>query len=206
MSLDDTLTTGLPHYTNSTASRENYEPIYLNQYEVIITPPEPLNVSQDVIIISEQVKNVKSLPEITPLETVEQYYKFAKRTYADAKPKDTTHQFKIEFEVNLDRQLDMYVYNFFRAWADIIFNPETGSMGLKRDYVGSMNIFVTNKAREIFRKFTFNPIYIIKPFTQMELDYQSKKLYTFTVEFQADDWDEDRKGSKNISLDHKTNG
>ena len=30
---------GLPHFSNSTASRNNYEPVYLNQFEVIIQPP-----------------------------------------------------------------------------------------------------------------------------------------------------------------------
>jgi hypothetical protein len=30
---------GLPHFTNSRAAINNFEPVYLNQFEVIINPP-----------------------------------------------------------------------------------------------------------------------------------------------------------------------
>ena len=192
--MPDTITSGLPHYDNSTAAREEYEPIFLNQYEILFTPPPALNLSTQSIIITEQVKKIEGLPEITPIGFVEQWYKFAKRTYAGARPQDTTAELTIEFEVNLTHELDMYVYNYFRAWSDIIFDPMMGSMGLKRDYTGSMQVLIFNKAREIFREFRFNPVYLIDPLTQMDLDYLQDEIYKLTVKVKADAWKEIREG------------
>lgn len=193
--MPDLATTGLPHYENSSAARNKYEPVYLNQYEILFTPPPILNLGSESMVITEQVKKVEGLPEITPLGFVEQYYKFAKRTYANAKPEDTTAEITIDFEVNITYQLDMYVYNYFRMWADKIFDPMTGTLGLKRDYTGSMQILIYNKAREIFRDFRFDPVYLIDPFNKMDLDYVTDDIYIMTVKFKADSWTEVRESS-----------
>ena len=197
--MPDVVTTGLPHYDNSVAAREKYEPIFQNQFEILFTPPPQLNLATSAIVISEQVKKVDGLPEITPTAVVDQFYKFAKRTYAGAKPEDTTAELTIEFEVNLTHDLDMYVYNFFRLWADIIFDPMTGSQGLKRDYTGSMDILIFNKAREVFREFNFNPVYLMEPFNKMDLDYLNDSVYVFTLKFKADAWRESREGTGSVT-------
>jgi hypothetical protein len=181
---------GLPHYSNSQASTEAYEPLYLNQFEVVITPPSA--VTQDAAILLEHVKNVSGLPEITPVGTVEQFYKFAKRTYAAARPEDTTAQIEIEFEVNLDEDNSPYVYNILREWANIIFDPLTGAQGLKRNYTGEMYVAIFNKRGNIYREFRFKPVFLINNFNEMELDYVSDDIYRLTATFQADAWTETR--------------
>ena len=113
-----------------------------------------------------------------------------KRTYASAKPEDTTAELEMEFEVNLGASTDMYIYNTFRAWADLIFNPATGSQGLKKDYCGIMSVYIHNKARQVYREFTFDPVYLIEPLKQMDLDYQSDDIYILTVKLKADSWKE----------------
>jgi hypothetical protein len=55
---------GLPHWDNSRAAINYYEPIFQNQFEVIITPPA--SISQDVDILVEHVVSVDGLPEILP--------------------------------------------------------------------------------------------------------------------------------------------
>jgi len=191
----DKITTGLPHYDNSTSAREMDSPVFQNQFEILFEPPPALNLTTQSVIISEQVKKVDGLPEITPVGFVEQWYKFAKRTYAEARPKDTTAELTIDFEVNLTKDLDMFVYNYFRAWADMIYDPMVGSMGLKRDYAGAMQILIFTKAREIFRDFRFNPVYPIDPFNKMDLAYLQDDIYKMTVKFKADAWKEVREGT-----------
>lgn len=181
---------GLPHYSNSRAAMNNWEPLYLNQFEVIITPPS--SVTAGVGFLVEHVKKITGIPEITPVGSVEQFYKFAKRTYSAAKPEDTTAELEMDFEVNLGASDDMYIYNTLRSWADIHFNPETGSQGLKKDYVGTMSVLIHNKARTVYREFVFNPVYMIEPLKQMELDYQSDEIYVLTAKFKADAWKENR--------------
>jgi hypothetical protein len=181
---------GLPHYSNSRASMNNWEPLFLNQFEVIITPPQ--SVSAGVGFLVEHVKKISGLPEITPTSSVEQFFKFAKRTYSSAKPEDTTAELEIEFEVNLGAANDMYIYNTLRQWADIHFAPDTGAQGLKSQYVGTMSVLIHNKARQVYREFTFNPVYMIDPLKQMDLDYQSDEIYILTAKFKADAWKENR--------------
>jgi ferredoxin len=92
---------GLPHFKNSTAGPGKYEPIYLNQFEVIITPPPAVSgkIGFGNNLMLEHVLKVTSLPEYagSGSAVVIQNYKFSQRTYAPAKPAQTYHQFTIDF-------------------------------------------------------------------------------------------------------------
>ena len=184
---------GLPHFDNSRASTEYYEPVFLNQFEVIITPPSTITENVDILV--EQVKSIQGLPELTGVKTVEQFFKFAKRTYAEGKPPKTDAQLKIEFEVNLNEENDAYVYNTMRAWADLTFDPLNGRQGLKRDYVGQIYVAIFNKAQDIYREFRFTPAYLTDSLSVWNLDYAKNDIYKLTANFQCDTFKETRIGA-----------
>jgi hypothetical protein len=185
---------GLPYWTNSEASREFYEPIYQNQFEVILTPPAAIS-GPGVALLVEHVTKLSGLPEISsPGELAEQKYKFATRSYAGATPDKTTADLVLTFTVNLNNENDAYIYNVLRGWNDIVYDPLTGSQGLKRDYVGSMSVHVTNKTSEIFREWSFPSIIPASALKAIELDYTSKELYEVTVTYRSDQWTETRIG------------
>jgi len=184
---------GLPHFANSQAAINNYEPIYLNQFEVIITPPE--QITQNVELLVEHILTLKGLPELTPTDTVSQYYKFAVRKYAAAKPKQTDAQLTVTFEVNLNEDNDMYIYNILRGWSDIIYDPLNGRQGLKRDYIGEIYVAHFNKAGDIFREWKFSPVFMFGGLTETDLDYTGEEIYKLTAQFQADAFKETRIGS-----------
>ena len=190
MAISTTVGSGLPHYQNSQAAIKNWEPLYLNQFEVVITPPA--SVVAGVKFLVEHVKKLSGLPELTPVGTVEQYYKFAKRTYSASRPEDTTAELEIDFEVNLGESNDMYIYNTLRAWANLHFNPSDGSQGLKVDYAGSMSVIIHNKARKVYREFNFSPVYMMEPLKNMDLEYTSDEIFVLTAKFKADSWKENR--------------
>jgi hypothetical protein len=183
---------GLSHYNNSKAATNNYEPLFLNQFEVLITPPTAIT-GADILV--QQVKKISGLPELTPVGFVEQHYKWAKRTYAKPKPEDTTAELEIEFEVNLNDSNQMYVYNTIRQWSDVVFDPLTGKMGLKKDYIGQIDVVIHNKAQSIYRKFSFKPAYPIDPLKKMDLDYMSEEVYSLVVKFKCDAYTESREGA-----------
>lgn len=185
---------GLPHFDNSTASVNYYEPIFLNQFEVIITPPSSITGPNDGLLV-EHVTAISGLPELTGVDTVEQFYKFAKRTYATGKPKETTARLKIDFEVNLNEENDAYVYNTMRAWGDLTFDPLNGRQGLKADYVGEIYVAIFNKAQDIFREFRFSPAYLTGELSSMDLGYTKTDLYKLTANFQCDNFKETRIGA-----------
>jgi hypothetical protein len=195
---------GLPHFKNSTAGPGRYEPIYLNQFEVIITPPPAVKqyIGFTNNLTLEHVKSVSALPELAgnsggTLQT--QRYKFSERAYAAAKPTTTLHKFSIEFELNLNDDNNNYIYNAFRAWANLIFDPMTGAQGLKKDYAGTVaepavvQITQFNRTGLIFREFVFSPVFLDSgKFNEQKLDYAGDAIWSLTVPFVADRYVETR--------------
>jgi hypothetical protein len=192
---------GLPHFKNSTAGPAKYEPLYLNQFEVIITPPPAVagKIGFGNNLMLEHVLNVKNLPEYSGSGSavVLQNYKFSQRAYASAKPAQTYHQFTIDFEVNLNNNNDMYIYNALRAWSDVIYDPLTGRQGLKATYAeATIQVTQFNRTGVIYRDFVFGPVFIGPgKMTETVLDYtQDNQIYKLTAQFTADMYTESRVG------------
>lgn len=187
---------GLPHWDNSRAATNYYEPVFLNQFEVIITPPAVITDNVDLLV--EHVLTITGLPELTPPAVVEQTYKFARRSYSAAVPTTTVADLEIKFSINLNEDNNMYIYNILRGWADLAYDPLTGRQGLKRDYYGEIYVAVFNKAGDIFREFRFTPCIPQGGLTAMSLDYMSANLYEVTAKYRADSWKETRIGEIRI--------
>ena len=98
---------GLPHYQNSLFGINKYEPVYLNQFEVLITPPGPVLGGQ---ILVQQVTKLSGLEADKTPAPIQQRYKFAVRNYAGAKPDQTYFDLVLSFTVNLNDANSMYVF------------------------------------------------------------------------------------------------
>lgn len=186
---------GLPHFNNSIAARNNFEPVFLNQFEVTIVPPSAITLANTTFngesILTQQVKSLTGslAVDIQPAAPVTQYYKFAERRYAGGEPSTSDVQFSVAFEVNLNDSNSMQIYKILRQWSDLIYNPQTGAMGLKRDYVGTMVVSIFNKQGDVFRRITLNNCFLIEPLTSMPLSYeQGDALYTLDTTWKADYW------------------
>ena len=183
---------GLPHFTNSAAGVKLYEPVYLNQFEVLITPPASVTLANTRFrgegILTQQVKKISGLAvDIQPAGAASQFYKFAERRYAGGAPSDTSVAFSIDFEVNLNEQNSMIVYKIMRQWADLIYNPLTGAMGLKKDYVGSIVVSIFNKQGDVFRRISLNNCFLTADLNPMDLNYDAgETLYTLATSWKAD--------------------
>ena len=187
---------GLPHWDNSQAARAYYEPVFLNQFEVIITPPA--TISENTELLVEHVLKISGLPEFLTPATATQSYKFAKRAFAASAVDTTLTTLTVEFEVNLNDENNMYVYNILRGWGDLIYDPITGRQGLKKDYVGEIFVGVANKAGDIFREYRFSPAFLSEKINAMELDYNAAGLYKCTAKFMCDSYKETRVGQIEI--------
>lgn len=166
---------GLPHYSNSQAAINLFEPVYLNQFEVQIFPPAAVGGGD---LLLEHVKSISGLTLDKTPEPVFQKYKFAKRNYAGGKPATTYLDINMNFNVNLNETNSMYVFKTLRQWSDLIYNPLTGAMGLKRDYVGSMVISIFNKQGDVYRRVRCIDCFPTKPISAMSLSYdEGEALY-----------------------------
>ena len=178
---------GLPHYQNSLFGINKYEPVYLNQFEVLITPPGPVLGGQ---ILVQQVTNLSGLEADKTPAPIQQRYKFAVRNYAGAKPDQTYFDLVLSFTVNLNDANSMYVFKTLRQWTDLIYNPLTGAMGVKANYTGTMVISIFNKQGDVFRRITCKDCFPTTPLTVMELDYQAIDIYNVTMTWAVDYWDD----------------
>jgi hypothetical protein len=186
---------GLPHFTNSRAAINNFEPVYLNQFEVIINPPPGIPDSSTTFkgetILTQQVKSITGLAvDILPAANVEQNYKFATRRYAGGEPSTSDMTLSMEFEVNLNDANSMATYKILRQWSDLIYNPLTGAMGLKTDYVGSMVISIFNKRGDVFRRIRIPSCFLSEAINAMELDYENPAIYTISASWICDYWED----------------
>ena len=183
---------GLPHYRNSRAAMQKFEPLYKAQFEVLLTPPPA--VAGGWTLVMENVIKVSNITVNKQPEPVTQKYKSATRTFAGGIVADTTIKVSLDFEVNLDDSNSAYVYKALRKWCDLIYDPLTGRMGLKRDYVGGpMIINYFNKAGDIFRQIKAPVVFPVTPITGIgdEVDFTSNDIYKvegFTL--QVDYWEE----------------
>lgn len=186
---------GLPHFTNSRAAINNFEPVYLNQFEVIINPPAGIPDASTTFkgetILTQQVKSITGLAvDILPAANVEQNYKFATRRYSGGEPSTSDMTLTMEFEVNLNDANSMSTYKILRQWSDLIYNPLTGAMGLKTDYVGSMVISVFNKRGDVFRRIRIPSCFLSEAINAMELDYENPAIYTVSTSWICDYWED----------------
>lgn len=181
---------GLPHYRNSQASMARYEPLYNAQFEVLLTPP-PAVGGWDLVM--EQVLKVDGL-EVNKLPaTVEQKYKSATRTFAGGSIAGATFvDVKLDFEVNLNDSNSAYVYKALRQWTDLIYDPLTGRMGVKKDYTGGpMIINFFNKKGDIYRQIRFASVFPTSPLPMQTSDFNDNEIYRIQgFTFRADYWEE----------------
>lgn len=186
---------GLPHFTNAKAAINNFEPVYLNQFEVLINPPAGIVDASTTFkgepILTQQVKSITGLAvDILANGNVEQTYKFAQRRYAAGEPTTSDMNLTVEFEVNLNDANSMTVYKILRQWSDLIYNPLTGAMGVKNDYVGSMVISIFNKKGDVFRRIRIPSCFPSSPINSMDLDYENPAIYAVSQSWICDYWED----------------
>jgi hypothetical protein len=182
----------LPHYRNSTAAMQKYEPVYLNLFEITIQPPQGLP-NWTTPLLMEQVIKVGGLDtDKTPPAGIQQSYKGWTRSYANSKLDQTFLDITVDFEVNLDDANSMYMYKGLKSWCNRIFNPLTGEMSLKKDYAGGpMVLEAYTRTGDVFRRYTFDVVWPTTNINAIEFDYASTDKYTITgFTFRADYWND----------------
>lgn len=180
-----------PHYRNSTAAVGNYEPVYLNLFEVAIGGPSTMEWNGSLLM--EQVIKISGLDvDKVPPAGVLQTYKGWTRSYSNSKLDQTYVDIVMDFEVNLDDSNSMYMYKGLKRWCTKIFDPLTGAMSLKKDYAGGpMVIQAFNRAGDVFRTYTFNTVWPTTNINAIEFDYNSTDKFTISgFTFRADYYDD----------------
>lgn len=181
---------GLPHFKSSRVSRELWEPVYLNLFTVSIQLPSALQnnlaTTEDMNLLLEGVTKVDGLStNKVPDAGITQTYKFAQRRFANSGPNETTIDLTLDFEINVrgseEGSPDMYTLKILRMWDDLIYDPLTGTQGIKAEYVApSMDIVMHNKKGDPFWVWHCYYVWPKSSLPAPSLDY-SKKAEVYKV-------------------------
>jgi len=185
---------GLPHWKNSRAAQELYEVPYLNLFTVQISLPVGVgSTEENTNLLLENVQTVGGLESNSfPTTPVGQFYKWAERRFAGAKPDKTTMDVTLNFEVNLNRTPSAYVLKTLRKWNDLVYDPLTGRTGLKTDYVAPWSLITLyDRAANPYWQWKLYNVFPITALPPPELNYQSEEIYRIEgYTLACDSWDE----------------
>lgn len=179
----------LPHYSNDQTSRSGrqFEPVQANLFEVTVLPPAGVS---DAPLMLQHINSISGLELYKAVDAVEQKYKFSTRSFAGM-PDSTTADVTVNFSLNLNDANQAYLYKTMRQWYNNQYDPQTGAMGLKKDYVGTIVVVQFNRAGDIYRTVTLEDCFITSglPFTN-DLSYEDTAVQALEVTWRCDTWKE----------------
>lgn len=180
----------LPHYSNDQTSKKgkNFEPVLMNMFEVTILPPSSVSGSE---LLIQHVKGITGLELHKSPDAIVQKFKWSTRSFTGI-PADSQLDVTVSFTLNLNDANQMYLYKTLRDWYRSQYNPETGELGLKKDYVGQIVIVQFNRAGDIYRKITLSDCFInggVNPGT--DLNYDTAEPQEMEVQWRCDVWNEE---------------
>ena len=197
---------GLPHFRSSRVSMSLYEPVYENLFTVTIQLPDAIqsllgaSYEEEKNLVLEGVRKIDGLDTQKVPNTVEQKYKFASRRFAASGPTETTLDLSLDFEINVRHQVvggvasspSMYTLRVLRMWDDLIYDPLTGTQGLKIEYVApEMEIILHDKKGNPFWIWKCYHVFPNKKFNPPAISYDSKEIYKVSgYGLACDYWDE----------------
>lgn len=177
------------HYKNSRTSTSNDEPVYLTRFVCTFVLPEVLRPIYGTQALVEQIKRVGGLETDKLPETVEQAYRFHKRRFLGSVV-ETNVDLEMEFDVNVNDSNVMYPFDVLRAWQKLGYDPNTGAMTIKRDYVGQLLLELHDKLGNVLRRWFFRTIFPIVPTSGKELNYLEEAIYVPTMTFAVENYDD----------------
>lgn len=189
---------GLPHFRTSRVSMNMWEPVYQNLFTVTMQLPDAIRDDVDTDLFLEGITRIGGLEtNKVPGANATQHYKFAERRFADAGPDNTYINVTMDIEINLkgsiDGNPDLYQLKALRKWNDLIYDPLTGRMGLKAEYVApQVVITMHDKANQPYWQWTLYHVWPTTTLPAPDLNYMTKsevyKVSNYTLA--CDYWDE----------------
>ena len=183
----------LPHFTqlDMTGSpggpgTKPQEPVFLNLFEITFVLPTILTAQKrDAILMLENATNVKL--DLTPdIDTNEQRFKYSTRVFMNM-PKKTHTEFDIMFNVNVNESGSMETWNTLKAWYDLVWNSQNGSLHYKADVIGTIIVNQHDKKGLVLRRVTFQNAQI-KGVDSADLKWESSDIWGAAAKFVADYW------------------
>ena len=183
----------LPHYVqlDMTGSpggpgTKPQEPVYQNLFEITFILPTILQAQKrDALLMLEQATNITL--DLTPdITTTTQRFKYSTRVFMKT-PEKTDTSFDIVFNVNVNDVGSMESWNTLKAWYDLVWNSQNGSLHYKADIIGTIIVNQHDKKGLVLRRVTFQNVQITNV-SSAELKFDATDIWSATAKFVADYW------------------
>jgi hypothetical protein len=154
------------------------EVMYLNLFEITFVLPTILQAQgRNALLMLENATSV-------PIKTTEdfdigaemQHFKYSTRQYLKT-PEKTSGDFDIKFNVNVNEQGSMEVWNTLKAWYDLVWNSQNGWLHYKSDIIGTVIVNQHDKKGVIIRRVTYQNAQLHK-LSGYDLDWTSASIWT----------------------------
>jgi hypothetical protein len=183
----------LPHFTqiyvNDSPGGPGSNPeevIYLNLFEITFFFPVILQAQgRDPFHTLQQASSVDL--DLTPgIEVITQQFKYSTRAFMKT-PAKTHVEFKIKFNVNQNQNGNMEIWDQLKAWYDIVWNSQNGTLHYKSDIIGTIIVNQHDKKGVVIRRVTFQNVQI-KGVATYTLDWTATEIFSTDADFVADYW------------------
>lgn len=183
----------LPHFTQllMTGSpggpgTKPQEPVYNNLFEITFILPTILQAQgRDPILMLQQATTV-NLDLTKDIDIKDQRFKYSTRAFVTV-PSQTHIEFDIKFNVNVNEQGSMETWNTLKAWYDLVWNSQNGTLHYKSDIIGTLVVNQHDRKGVIIRRVTFQNTQI-RGIDGMSLDWSNNDIWSATARFVADYW------------------
>jgi hypothetical protein len=190
----------LPHYTQisnvGTPGGPGTLPdevVYTNLFEITFVLPVILTAqSRTPLLLLENATKI-DLSNLTSFEigTKEQRFKYSTRQFQTT-PAKTSGEITIPFQVNVNQAGSMEVWNTLKAWYDLVFNSQNGTLHYKSDLIGTIMVNQHDKKGVVLRRVTFQNVQISK-LGGWALDWASNEIVqsvdaTFLYDYFVDEY------------------
>ena len=151
----------LPHFTQLLMTGSPGGPgtkpdevVYLNLFEITFIFPTILQAQgRDPIMQLQQASSVDFM--LTPdIQVKDQRFKYSTRAYMTM-PEKTHIDFSIKHNVNVNDKGNMITWNTLKAWYDVVWNSQNGTVNYKSDIIGTIIVNQHDKKGVVLRRVTF---------------------------------------------------
>ncbi len=157
----------LPHYTQISNVGSPGGPgtlpdeiVYLNLFEITFVLPNILTAQgRNTLLLLENATNIDMNLTQFDIGQKEQRFKYSTR-YFNTTPTKTAGEFSIKFQVNVNQAGSMETWATLKAWYDLVFNSQNGSLHYKSDCIGTVIVNQHDKKGVVLRRVTFQNVQI----------------------------------------------
>jgi hypothetical protein len=184
----------LPHFTQllMTGSpggpgTKPQEPVYKNLFEITFIVPTILQAQgRSAIMLLQQATSI-DLNLTEDIERATQRFKYSTRKFVTT-PSDTSKDFTIKFNVNVNEKGAMETWNALKAWYDLVWNSQNGVLHYKADIIGTIIVNEHDRKGLVLRRVTYQNAQIYG-IDGIQLDWsQNTEIWEVNAKFVADYW------------------